>query len=225
MESAYDLFISWASAVLAGITLLGLGVIPIKSYLQKRARIPRNFLTQCELMVSAEWIKKKYGEPRYKVGDQWVYHFTDAFATLTFHANMTVRSVIVALKDWNCRVDIPVLVHDIPPLGEATLAEVATSAWSHGPVYEIRNEGWGRGSGAAIRLGDGVTGAYRWFGFGALWPLTPGCLVETEFCFEDNQKIVRNIEGVRINWAGMAATPEELELDWGIGLLTQNTGE
>lgn len=215
---------NWLGGFLGAATLASLLAFPYLEWRRRRARIRPEFLTMCELGVTAEWIRKKFGEPRYRAGADWVFHFTNAFAVIRFNEHLAVRAVIVALKDWNCRVEIPVWMHDIAPLGEATLADVATSIWKHGPVYEISNESWPRGTAAAVRLYDGPPQAYRLFGFGALWPLTPGCLAETEIEFESNLTIVRKLEGVRINWAGLAESHEDLHLDWGIGLFTQNTG-
>lgn len=222
---------SFLANFVSGILVLALAAVA--SYVRfpnlwkKSNKIRADFLTLCEVGVTVEWIRQKFGEPRYKQAEgDWIYHFDDAYAVLQFTPVGTVQSVIVALKTWDCRVDIPTMLHPIPPLGEATLAAVATCLWPHNDiVYDIDNDAarHGRITSASVHLRDGPTGAWRYFTCGALWPLTPGCLVETEFSFE-TENVIKKLEGVRVNWVGMSSSATPLMLDWDIGLNTQNSG-
>ncbi|WP_211471558.1 hypothetical protein [Collimonas humicola] len=176
----------------------------------KDEHAPHNLFSHITPGVSQEYVRGVLGPPHRVYATTWSYRFVDALVQIEFRDGGGAKSVATGLT-----IDSPSSGFDVPMLGKPLGMLSMKDAVEEQGELEYRSSL--RTEEIICQTLIGPTGVWKYYTFGALWPLAPGCLAESSFTWNHEQgKLDCEQNDVRVNWLAISDSADEIWFDWGL---------
>lgn len=196
-------------SILVGSTLVEL----IRRHLPTiNINVPYNILETIEPNSPKERVKEILGVP-HRISDKiWQYRFKEALIEITFNENSAVKTIALALTTDSPKQGFSIPMFD-KPLGHISFGDFGRE------LTNIRYRTSLRTSELLLETRVGPSGTWLNITFGALSPLTPGVLAETNIPnFKNNKIILSEAVKVHINWVAVSGSSDEEWFDWSLAI-------